>query len=121
MESNFFNHMDKRRFDRKLLFHYLKIMDHASGDLAGYLGDISSQGLMLFSRSKFKNGRPAVFRVDLKKETGQDEILVFKAKCVWCHPDANPEYQVAGFRFVDIDRSTADIIDYLIQKYGCGL
>lgn len=118
MDSTLFQNHDKRRFDRNQLYYYLKVIHDPIDTLAGFLGDISTEGLMLFSKDEIELDRVFHFRINLDKEFGMEKNLVFEARSLWREMDANPEYFTVGFKFVDLDQAGSDIVKYLIQKYG---
>jgi hypothetical protein len=118
MDTHFFQNNEKRQFDRKQLYYYLKVNHDQTDLLAGFLGDISTQGLMLFSKESVEPDKVFKFRINLDKEFDMDENLVFEARSLWCERDANPEYFIIGFKFIDLDQSSIDIVKYLIKKYG---
>lgn len=118
MENTLFQNHEKRKFDRNQLYYYLKVINTQTQELAGYLGDISTQGLMVFSKDKVELDKIFNFRIDLDREVGTDEKLVFEARSLWLEKDANPEYYIIGFKFIDIEQAGIDIVQYLIKKYG---
>ncbi len=118
MGKDLFQDHEKREFDRKQLLYYVKVNYYKTGDLTGYLADISSKGLMLFSKDPVEKGVLSHFQINLDEEFEMDEKFVFEARCVWCRPDANPEYYILGFEFLGLDLEHIDTVKYLIQKYG---
>jgi hypothetical protein len=118
MNHSLLNNFEKRRFDRKQLYFYLKVVHDRTGALAGYLGDISTEGIMLFSRESIELNTVFRFRIKLNEEFGMEEDLVFDAESLWCEKDANPEFFIIGFRFMEMDQARLDIVTYLIKKYG---
>jgi hypothetical protein len=118
MNHSLLNNFEKRRFDRKQLYLYLKVTHDRTGGLAGYLGDISTEGIMLFSRESLELKTVFRFRIKLNEEFGMEEDLVFDAESLWCEKDANPEFFIIGFRFMEMDQARLDIVAYLIKKYG---
>jgi len=118
MEDTLFQNHEKRKFDRNQLFYYLKVNHLQTNDLAGYLGDISTQGLMIFTKDKVELDRIFNFRIHLAREVGIGEDLVFEARSLWLRKDANPEYFIIGFAFIDLDQNGIDIVKYLSEKYG---
>ncbi len=118
MGKDLFQDHEKRKFDRKQLLYYVKVNYHDSDDLAGYLADISAEGLMLFSKDAVEKDTLVHFQINLDEEFGMDEKLIFKARSAWCRPDVNPDYFILGFEFVGLDREHIDTVKYLIQKYG---
>lgn len=118
MGKDVFENHEKRKFDRRQLLYYVKVFHHKSGDLAGYLADISTEGLMLFSRSQIKENQGFCFRINLDEEFQMKEKLVFDARSVWCKLDANPDHFIIGFEFSGLDPAGIDTVKYVIQKYG---
>lgn len=118
MSHSLLNKFEKRRFDRKQLYFYLKVVHDKTGAPAGYLGDISTEGIMLFSRESAALKTVFRFRINLSEEFGMEEDLVFDAESLWCEKDANPEFFIIGFRFMAMDQARLDIVTYLIKKYG---
>ncbi|MCF6246381.1 MAG: PilZ domain-containing protein [Desulfobacula sp.] len=118
MGKDLFQDHEKRKFDRDQLLYYVRVNYHKTNILAGYLADISTEGLMLFSKDSVKKDVLGSFQINLDEEFGMDEKLVFEARCVWCRPDANPEYFITGFEFSGLDQAGIDTVKYLIQKYG---
>jgi len=118
MNHSLLNNFEKRRFDRKQLYLYLKVVHDGTGTPAGYLGDISTEGIMLFSRESIELNSVFRFRIKLNEEFGMEEDLVFDAESLWCEKDVNPEFFIIGFRFMAMDQARLDIVTYLIKKYG---
>ncbi len=118
MDSNPMDDHEKRRSDRKQLYFYLKAIHDSTGRIAGYLGDISTSGLMLFSREKMEPGQEVVLRINLDKELEMQAPLVFEARSLWCEKDANPEFFIIGYEFIDLGQDELDTVKYLIKKIG---
>ena len=118
MDGNLFQNHEKRKFDRKQLYYYLKVYHDQNSTLAGYLGDISTKGLMLFTKESVELDKVFHFRINLDQEFGMDADLVVEARSLWCEPDANPEYVAMGFKFSALDAASLDRVKYLIKKYG---
>jgi len=118
MGSDLFHEKDKRGFDRRQLYYYLKVTHDPTGGLAGYLGDISTEGLMLFTKNQIELDTVQHFRINLNDGFGLDEDLLFEARSVWTEKDANPDYHIIGFKFIDLDQAGIDIVKYLMKKYG---
>ncbi len=119
-DDNLFLNIEKRHFDRNQLFYYLKVYnDRDQSDTPkGYLGDISTSGLMLFSKDSIEPGKSFRFRIDLEQEFGMEKNLVIDVTSLWCEKDANPDYYIIGFKYIDIDQASIDIVKYLTKKYG---
>ncbi|MCP3875918.1 MAG: PilZ domain-containing protein [Desulfobacteraceae bacterium] len=118
MDDNLFQANNKRKFDRNQLYYYLKVYHNKTNKLAGYVGDISPQGLMLFSKKSAKPDKVFNFRIDLDEGFGLDKKFIFEATSLRCDKDVNPEYYTIGFKFVDLEQESMDIVTYLIEKFG---
>ena len=109
---------DKREFDRKQLVYYLTVLYHESDRIAGYLADISENGMMLFSPESMAPESTGTFRIGPDPELGLSAPLVLDARCMWCEKDVNPDYYIIGFRFLDLDQSRQEAVGRLVKKYG---
>ncbi len=118
MGNGLFENDEQRRFDRKQLFYYLKVYHQTTNELVGYLGDISTEGLMIFTKQSVSQDFDFKLRINLDEELEMSEKLMIEARSVWQEKDANPEYFIIGFKFVDIDQENLDLVKYLIKKYG---
>lgn len=118
MDNTVFQNHEKRKFDRRQLFYYLKVNHYQTHELAGYLADISTQGLMLFTKENVPLDKVFNFRINLDKELGMGQDLVFEARSLWKEKDVNPDYLIIGFRFIDMGQAGIDVVKYLITKYG---
>ncbi len=118
MGKDLFQNDEQRRFDRKQLFYYLKVYHQNANELVGYLGDISTEGLMIFTKQAILQDSDFKFIINLDEELEMNEKLMIEARSVWQEKDANPEYFIIGFKFIDIDQENLDLVKYLIKKYG---
>jgi hypothetical protein len=118
MGSALFDDRDNRQFDRKQLVYYLKVLYHDTGRIAGYLGDISAQGLMIFAKETIPAHQICRFRINKDDDLALSNHLVFDAKRLWIEKDANPEFYTIGFEFVDLDTQQLDLVKDLIKYHG---
>ena len=112
------NNKNKRQYNRKQLYYYLKVYHAGNGTFAGYLGDLSARGMMLFSQTPIEPGQDMTLEIELSPDFGLGKSLVLDTRSVWCEPDANPEYHVLGFSLMEIGQTELDVIAYLMEKYG---
>ena len=108
--------MEKRKLKRRQLIYYLRVVERATGVLVGRLVDITTEGIMLVSGEALPTGR----EYDLKLEPpGGDDLggaVYFKAKSMWTHPDANPEFFDTGFQFITVSPDDVKQIQQLIRE-----
>lgn len=111
-------HHNKRQLKRVHLIYYLRIFDTDTGENLGHLVDITTEGIMMISEEQIPNGKDFSFRMQLPTTiTGRDEIN-FKALCLWCKKDVNPDFYVSGFKIKEISAHEVKTITSLINAYG---
>lgn len=108
---------EKRSLKRRHLFFYLRIFNRKDGNLIGYLGDITPEGIMLISEKPLETNRFFKLRMDLPG-TSTAKRLEFEAKSIWCQPDVNPDFYDIGFQLLDMSKRDAATIGDLISDYG---
>lgn len=109
---------EARALKRRHLVFYLQVFDEDSDRLLGKLVDITTRGMMLLGGEPTEEGRAFRLRMALPSRIAGRETLTFSARSVWCRPDVNPEYHLAGFEFQDLGALEEDIINHLIQRVG---
>ena len=111
--------LEKRVHKRRHLIYYLRAVDAVSGLELGHVGDISPGGMLLFSKSHVPLRDE--YEVDIElfdlERTRQQQLEV-KIAPMWSGPDANPEYQCIGCRFVDISEEDQFVIEDIVQSIG---
>ena len=109
---------DKRKLKRVHLIYYLRIFDIETGKHVGHLVDITTEGIMMISEDTLRSGDDFSFKMLLPGTvTGRDEII-FKARCLWCRKDFNPDFYVSGFKIEEISLKEIKTIAALINQYG---
>lgn len=111
---------NRRQHDRKALIHHLCVRDKVTGEIIGFLDNISRGGIMLLSEdnvSVMDNGETAV---DLVLPADQPErgSIPVAVKKVWNERDEKAELYASGMKFVDAPASTLDKIDELLKNLG---
>jgi hypothetical protein len=111
-------YVENRVVERNHLVFYLRIFDDATNSMLGHLADISTDGIMLVSVAPIEPDKNYRLRMLLPKEVAGRLELVFEAKSCWCRPDANPDFQVSGFRFLEVDKEMVSQITQLVHDFG---
>ncbi len=109
--------VEGRRAERRHIIYYLRVFAQDSGELVGYLADLTTEGFMVISDRKVAAGRTFRLRMDLPKEMKGTRQVLFKAKVMWCKPDANPDFYNTGYRILNLSRTDARTIDGLIRDF----
>jgi len=109
--------VEGRREQRRHIIYYLRVFEQDSGELVGYLADLTTEGFMVISDRKVAAGRTFRLRMDLPKEMKGTRQVLFKAKAMWCKPDSNPDFYNTGYRILNLSKEDARTIDGLIRDF----
>lgn len=109
---------EKRKMKRVHLIYYLRLFDKQTNSQVGHLVDITTEGIMMISEEPIEIGKDFSFKMHLPGNiTGREEID-FKASCLWCRKDFNPDFYVSGYKIEKISPKEAKTITALINSYG---
>ncbi|WP_281647929.1 PilZ domain-containing protein [Parendozoicomonas sp. Alg238-R29] len=96
--------MSKKAFTQAPLpFHgdslssYLKVYNRRTGRELGYLGNISTNGLMLITRWRMQCEAEFNMRIVLPEPMLGKKYVDFDARCQWCRPDIDAESFDSGY------------------------
>lgn len=109
---------ERRKLKRRYIMFYSRVFDRKTGELLGYLADLTTEGAMLISEFPIKAGIRYRLRMDLPEDTFMKQDLSFEARSIWCKPDINPKFFVTGFQLIDLPPQDIDIIEQIIKDYG---
>jgi len=84
----------------------------------GHLIDISARGAMLVCDAPIQPNQEFRLRMRLPTDIGGRSELVIDAKSVWCRPDTNPDFFVAGFRLSELETEYEGCIKRLIADFS---
>jgi hypothetical protein len=116
---------ERRLYKRQVLVMYLHIFDLATGKVLGYLGDVSSSGLMLVGEHAIPVGEEHGLGIRLQKL--EADLHYVDSECVdhiRCHAQSRwnsrdgGDLHGTGFLFLHIAAEDKAKIDHLIQKIG---
>jgi hypothetical protein len=109
---------ERRKLERKYLVIYSRVFDRRSGQVIGYLGDLTPDGAMVIGDNRIEPGTVLNLRFDLPDmlDLKQDHLDI-KARSVWCKPDVDPAFVNVGFQFQEPDAEDLKIVDMLIDLY----
>ncbi|MDX1775732.1 MAG: PilZ domain-containing protein [Desulfobulbales bacterium] len=109
---------EKRKLTRVQLIYYLRIFDSNTGTNIGHLVDITTEGIMVISEEPVPVNKDYTFIMHLPKTMSGREKIQFKAHCLWCRLDINPDFYVSGYRIMEIQPDELMTIKALINDYG---
>lgn len=109
---------EKRRMKRRHLIYYLSVFDRLTNHFVGQLVDITTEGIMLTSETKFELDTLHKLKMVLpEKIMGKNEIL-FDAQSLWSKQSINPNFYDTGFRLSKISKQDIAIIKHLIYDFS---
>ena len=108
---------NQRKSVRHSLMYYLNTFDSNTQQLLGHLIDISIEGAMLFSTKSIPCGDKLKLHIELPAGFSDGRFLDVEAESVRNIRDINPDYHNVGFRFIDLDSRSQEVIESLIDYY----
>jgi hypothetical protein len=109
---------ERRHLDRKYLAVYSRIFDRKSGQVLGYLSDLSQKGAMIISDDPLPEKAAYSLRFDLPDPPlFATDHLNMEAVVAWCSPDIDPSFYNIGFEFVSVSETESKIIEDMIVAY----
>jgi hypothetical protein len=109
---------ERRRFKRRYLMYYSRVYNRQTGDVIGYMVDLTPEGAMIISEEPIEVGKDFRLRIDMPEEISQKASLDFEAKSVWCKPDIDPHFFGTGFYINNLPEQDINLIERMIQEYG---
>lgn len=109
---------ERRKLERKYLVIYSRVFDRRSGQVIGYLGDLTPEGAMVIGEHRIEPETTLNLRFDLPDMLDlKKDHLDLKARAVWCKPDVDPAFVNVGFQFLELTAEDLKIVDLLIDLY----
>jgi hypothetical protein len=110
--------MEKRKFKRRHLIFYLRVIERESNAVLGFLVDITTQGIMMMSEFPTEIGK--TFHLKLLTDAGPqgEKFLEFQAVSKWCERSVNTDFYDTGFELIDINPDDLQGIRQTIAESG---
>jgi hypothetical protein len=111
--------IERRKRDRRVFSHYMRLMHENTGELVGHLVNISPNGFRLESLRAIPINTDFPLRIDLPRDVSDKPYMVFLARSKWCHPDRiDPTLFDAGFEIIEMMPGDPDIFRLIFERYG---
>ena len=107
-----------RKLERQTLVYHLRVMNRNTHRLVGYLENITTRGVLLFSPTSVRPDKVFPLEILLPAEMDGNDRIAFDATSVWCLKDVKIDLYAAGFRIHRIGRRDAKQIARAIQEWG---
>ena len=109
---------ERRKLKRRHIMFYSRVFDRQTGQMLGYLGNLTGEGVMLISETPLEVDVEYLLRLDLPEDIYKKPILNLRSKSVWCQPDIDPNFFTTGFQLMDVSEEDLNIIDQIVDDYG---
>jgi hypothetical protein len=108
---------ERRSIKRRQIVLYARVYDRRTGDLAGYLLDITPKGAMLLCEREVTPGSAYRLRVELPDNQFPQGFLNVSGVCMWIRPDEDPLFKISGFHLDPITDKEERVIAELNDLY----
>jgi len=108
---------NKRQQKREKLIYYLRVFNSENNQYLGRVIDMSGQGVMLIMDNSCPNDSVFDVSVELPEDFSASSINL-SIQSMWCNPDVNKDYYIAGFRMTFTNEEDAGKIETLLQNYA---
>ena len=113
---------NRRQKERRSLIHHLQVTNRNSGDLIGFLANISEGGIMLLSQNPVTGNGEGNSRLPIDINLPIDFFTTshfrIDARGVWSSQDEASELYATGLQFLNAADNTGRIIDEIILALG---
>lgn len=107
-----------RRIERHQLPCCLQVFNRFTDKPIGYLGNISSEGLMLVSQLPMMINVDFELCLKIPGLEGDVHVIEFIAKCLWSREDVNPQHYDSGFMLLKAPAEYGQFILALSQYFS---
>ena len=109
----------ERSFERDSILYKLSVLDLKNNQTLGYLGDISKEGILIFSPKALISKENLLLRISLPPEDFSLPFFDITVEVHWSKPDVpRTDLFASGCLIVDGHQKFADIIEKLMEIYG---
>lgn len=109
---------DKRKLKRRNLIYYLHVLERASGQLVGYLVDISTDGILIMAENPIDPGTVLELKILLESELSARQYLYFDVRAVRCEKSINGTNYDIGCQLLHLAPEDFREIETIIDELG---
>ena len=100
------------------MVYNFQVMDTDAGEVIGHIADLSTEGILLLSKTPVQLNISYHLRILFPEEMLGRQHFDFDAQSLWQKRDINPDYFITGFQMLDSRPRDVDMIVCLITQYG---
>ena len=104
----------KRAVERIGLVHFQQVRDAASGEVLGYVADITTDGLRLAGKLRFEVGEQRTVELRYARIGGELETPTITLQCIWNGEVEGALSSETGFCFVETDADSRAGVDRIL-------
>jgi c-di-GMP-binding flagellar brake protein YcgR len=110
---------ERRKETRRKLMAFTPVYELNSGNLLGYLGDLTLKGAMVIGAKPLQVDRQIILDIEFQDELPgiMSKHMTIPARVARCVRDESPNSYKTGFEFTDIQPEHAQIIEALLERY----
>jgi len=108
---------DRRRTRRVAVFEAFQVLDTQTGELLGYLRDISPKGMMVVGTSALVTERAYELVIVLPEPIANVYQLQIEATCRWHTFDARRGFHESGFQFGELASHDKHLVEQIQGDY----
>lgn len=109
--------LNKRRLEREQLDRFIRVIDKETGEFAGFLVDLSVDGVLLGSKSPLDMSGTSRFRLELPDDIPGGEEVTFEAQGIWGNQGENSIFYETGFRILNMPGDVRHRVEKLIASH----
>ena len=106
---------DKRQSARRKFKHALRVFDNDSGWELGYVGDVTTEGILIVGNVGIEVGSRHRLRLEIPLQGGGTEDFMLEAESKWIQQDPESDAWLTGFSCEDATRKCKVILAFLIR------
>lgn len=109
---------ERRKSERRRLVHQLMVFDRDTEELAGYLVDITTEGIMLMGKDPLEAGSTRNLRMLLPDKIQGSRQVAFDARSIWCRKNIRSGLFEMGLQLSEVADEDLETIRHLIEVFG---
>ena len=106
-----------QRTPRMSLKVYLKVLDEKTGQLFGYMVDITREGFLLTKETSTESGNTFQLKLELPSEIEGRKNLQFSATSTWNDKDSESDFYNTGFKFEGLSDDDEKMLEQVMEKF----
>jgi hypothetical protein len=109
--------MDQRKSRRLALFDDFQVLDSQTGELLGYMRDVSSHGMMVVGSLAPAVDQVYKLAIVLPELIMGEKMFELQATCRWHTIDVRRGFHNSGFQFGELTQQARHILEQIESDY----